>query len=181
MSRYRSVILGLVLSVGVAASAGSVVLDLVAPAPEKMAMPGGGYALTLPKLARVAAADASTRALLVVLPSPQGSCELRLTVQLAPKGSAGSLAVSAGMGLAKLPSARLGEVASVAPGWLQRSVYYYPLNNPALGRFVSEWYTHQVGLGLIAHLEGQRHLEAACSSSATELLFSLERRPGSDR
>lgn len=155
----------------------SILPELIMPrSANRRVLPGKGWDVKLPKDFQVIGEDPTTRTLhLRVIVNQSNSCQLSLVSRQAPMGTAGSLALSAQSRLKKLPSVQLQGPRKLAPGLLRQGGFYQPMNNPALARFVVEWYRVERGASLVASLEGVAPLAQACEAKTMGLIVELRR------
>ena len=155
----------------------SIVPELIMPrAPNRRLLPGRGWDVKLPRDFQVVGEDPATRTLVLrVIVNQTNSCQLQLISRQLPMGNAGSLALAATPRLKKLPGVRLQGTRKLGQGTLRQGAIYQPLNNPALTRFVVEWYRVERGAAVIAALEGPVGLSQVCEAKALGLIVDLKR------
>lgn len=162
---------------GVQAQEPSIVPHLLNPgrAQNLVTAPGGQWAFARPRDAVDIGQDAASQTLSLGLPVGRMFCELRLTTVALPTGTAGSLALSAASRLKKLPQAQFQPTRRVSQQVLRQGVRYHQLNNPAMARFVVQWFRVERGQAMIAHLEAPAQFEGACTGRAEAIALSLKR------
>tara|TARA_Y100001934_G_scaffold266088_1_gene345118 strand:+ start:190 stop:723 length:534 start_codon:yes stop_codon:yes gene_type:complete len=155
----------------------SIVPELIMPrAKNRRLLPGRGWDVKLPRDFQVVGEDPATLTLnLRVVINQTNACQLQLISRQLPLGNAGSLALSATPRLRKLPGVRLQNTRKLGQGLLRQGAIYQPLNNPALSRFVVEWYRVERGAAVIAALEGPAGLSQACEAKTMALIVDLKR------
>jgi hypothetical protein len=162
---------------GLQATEPSIVPHLLNPgnAQKLVAAPGGHWAYARPRDAVDIGQDAATSTLSLGLPVGRLFCELRLTTLPMSTGTAGSLALSAATKLRRLPQAQFQATRKVARGVLRQGVRFHHLNNPAMARFVVQWFLVERGHAMILHLEAPAQFEGACAGRAEAIALSMKR------
>ena len=155
----------------------SIVPELIMPrAKNRRLLPGRGWDVKIPRNFQVAGEDPATRTLVLrVIVNQTNACQLQLISRQLPLGNAGSLALAATGRLKKLPGVQMQATRKLGSGLLRQGAVYQPLNNPALTRFVVEWYRVDRGAAVVASLEGPVALMQACEAMTLGLIVDLKR------
>jgi hypothetical protein len=138
-------------------------------------MPGGSWAYERPRDVVDIGRDERSKTLSLGLPVGRSFCELRLTTLVMPTGHAGSLAMAASIKLKALPQAQFQPAQRIGARVLRHGVRYNHLNNPAMARFVLQWFQVDTGMAVVAHLEAPANFEAACAGRAQQIVLSMRR------
>jgi len=170
-------LLGQSLPAGLPAPEPSIVPTLLNPGNvKKLApMPGGSWAYERPRDVVDIGRDGTSKTLALGLPVGRTFCQLRLSTITMPTGHAGSLAMAAAGKLKVLPQARFQPARRITKQVLRHGVHYHHLNNPAMARFVLQWFRVEKGMAVIGHLEAPAQFEAACAGRAEQIFVSLKR------